>query len=47
VGLIKGYSWLNVDTGKIGYATNGHPDVGADQLYPLISPTQSAVLSPR
>ena len=33
VGLIKGYSWLNVDTGRIGYATNGHPDVGADQLY--------------
>lgn len=33
VGLIKGYSWLNVDTGVIGYATNGHPDVGADQLY--------------
>lgn len=33
VGLIKGYSWLDVDTGEIGYATNGMPDVGADQLY--------------
>lgn len=33
VGLIKGYSWYNVDTGEIGYGTNGHPDVGADQLY--------------
>ena len=33
VGLIKGYSWYDVDTGEIGYATNGHPDVGADQLY--------------
>lgn len=33
VGLIKGYSWYDVDTGEIGYATNGHPDVSANQLY--------------
>lgn len=33
VGLIKGYSWYHVDTGEIRYATNGMPDVSADQLY--------------
>lgn len=33
VGLIKGYSWYNVDTGEIVYGSNGMPDVGADQIY--------------
>lgn len=33
VGLIKGYSWYHVDTGEIRYATNGMPDVSADQIY--------------
>lgn len=33
IGLIKGYSWYDAQTGKIGYATNGHPDVSADQIY--------------
>lgn len=33
IGLIKGYSWYNVDTGEIRYASNGMPDVGADQIY--------------
>ena len=33
VGLIKGYSWYDIDTGEIRYATNGMPDVSADQLY--------------
>lgn len=34
IGLIKGYSWYDTETGKIGYATNGHPDVSADRSMP-------------
>lgn len=33
VGLIKGYGWLDIETMSIGYAINGMPDVGADQMY--------------
>ena len=33
VGLIKGYSWYDPESGNINYGTNGMPDVGADQLY--------------
>lgn len=33
VGLIKGYSWLNVETLEVGYGTNGMPDIGADSMY--------------
>ena len=33
VGLIKGYGWLDPDTLTIGYATNGMPDIGANQMY--------------
>lgn len=33
VGLIKGYGWLDKDTLKIGYAENGMPDYGANQMY--------------
>ena len=33
VGLIKGYSWLNPETLTIDYATNGMPDLGANQMY--------------
>lgn len=33
IGFIKGYSWLNPDTGEIGYNINGMPDAGADQMY--------------
>ncbi len=33
VGLIKGYGWLDPDTMTIGYATNGMPDYGANQMY--------------
>ena len=33
VGLIKGYGWLDPETISIGYATNGMPDYGADQMY--------------
>ncbi len=33
VGLIKGYGWLNTDTGEVEYGTNGMPDIGADTMY--------------
>lgn len=33
VGLIKGYGWLDPDSLTIGYATNGMPDYGANQMY--------------
>ena len=33
VGLIKGYGWLDTSDMSIGYAINGMPDVGADQMY--------------
>lgn len=33
VGLIKGYGWFDPTTNKIVYATNGMPDIGADDMY--------------
>lgn len=33
VGLIKGYGWLNPETMKIEYGTNGMPDISADGMY--------------
>ncbi|MFQ9143014.1 MAG: hypothetical protein ACLR4W_12920 [Oscillospiraceae bacterium] len=33
IGLIKGYGWLDTDSMTIGYAANGMPDYGADQMY--------------
>lgn len=33
VGLIKGYSWYDPETGSVNYATNGMPDVGANQMF--------------
>ena len=33
VGLIKGYSWYDINTGEIRYGTNGMPDVSANQFY--------------
>lgn len=33
VGLIKGYGWFDPTTNKIGYNTNGMPDIWADQMY--------------
>lgn len=33
VGLIKGYGWLDPETLSIDYATNGMPDIGANQMY--------------
>lgn len=32
VGLIKGYGWLDPDTGKIRYGSNGMPDLGANGM---------------
>ena len=33
IGLVKGYGWLDAETGSINYATNGMPDFAADQMY--------------
>lgn len=33
VGLIKGYSWYNSETGELTPATNGMPDIGADNMF--------------
>lgn len=33
IGLIKGYSWYDTETGNINYGSNGMPDVSADQIY--------------
>ena len=33
VGFIKGYGWLDTKSMAIGYAANGMPDYGADQMY--------------
>ena len=33
VGLIKGYSWLDAETGEIVYSTNGMPDISANEMY--------------
>lgn len=32
-GLIKGYMWLNTETGEIDYGSNGMPALRADQIY--------------
>lgn len=33
IGLIKGYGWLNTQTGAIEYGTNGMPDICADTMF--------------
>jgi len=33
VGLIKGYSWYDVESGQIKYQTNDMPDINADQFF--------------
>ena len=33
VGRIKGYSWYDPATGSMDYASNGMPDIDADQIY--------------
>ena len=35
VGLIKGYGWLNADTGDIEIGSNGMPDVDAVSMYDI------------
>lgn len=37
VGLIKGYGWFNPETGEIGYAVNGMPDIDANRIYEYAS----------
>lgn len=32
-GFIKGYCWYNSETDSVNYATNGMPDLGANQMY--------------
>ena len=32
-GFIKGYCWYNPETDSVSYATNGMPDLGANQMY--------------
>ena len=39
VGLIKGYGWLNAEEKEIGYACNGMPDLGANQMFYAASVT--------
>lgn len=33
MGLIKAYAWYDPDTGDIGYAVNGMPDCGTEELF--------------
>ena len=33
VGLIKGYSWLDIETLEVGYQTNGMPDIDEGAMY--------------
>ena len=33
VGFIKGDCWYDPETDSVNYATNGMPDIGADQMY--------------
>ncbi len=33
IGLIKGYCWYDAASDSIGYATNGMPDIGTEQIY--------------
>lgn len=36
IGLLKGYAWLDTSDMTIGYAENGAPDYGADQMYQYV-----------
>ena len=36
IGLLKGYAWLDISDMTIGYAENGAPDYGADQMYQYV-----------
>lgn len=33
IGLIKGYGWLNAETGQINYRTNGMPDIDENTMF--------------
>lgn len=36
IGLLKGYAWLDTTDMTIGYAENGAPDYGANQMYQYV-----------
>jgi len=46
IGLIKGYSWYDPETGSINYGSNGMPDVSADQIYAQASEKGSMASMP-
>lgn len=46
IGLIKGYSWYDPDTGSINYGSNGMPDVSADQIHDQASEKGSMATMP-
>ena len=42
IGLLKGYVWLDVTDMTIGYAENGAPDYGANQMYQYVKESGTA-----
>lgn len=42
IGLLKGYAWLDTSDMTIGYAENGAPDYGADQMYQYVKESGEA-----
>ena len=46
IGLIKGYSWYDPESGNINYGSNGMPDVSADQIYAQAAEKGSMVTMP-
>lgn len=42
IGLLKGYAWLDTTDMTIGYAENGAPDYGADQMYQFVKESGKA-----
>lgn len=42
IGLLKGYAWLDTTDMTIGYAENGAPDYGANQMYQYVKESGKA-----
>lgn len=42
IGLLKGYAWLDTTDMTIGYAENGAPDYGANQMYQYVKESGEA-----
>lgn len=42
IGLLKGYAWLDTTDMTIGYAENGAPDYGANQMYQYVKESGTA-----